>query len=92
MSKLSDLPNVGKVLEQNLIKVGISTPEQLKEVGTKEAFLRIRMIDPTACIHMLYGIQGAVEGIKDVYLSEITKQELKEFHRRLWGDGANESK
>ncbi len=83
MSKLSDLPNVGKVLEQNLIKVGISTPEQLKEVGTKEAFLRIRMIDPTACIHMLYGIQGAVEGIKDVYLSETTKQELKEFHRRL---------
>ena len=83
MSKLSDLPNVGKVLEQNLIKVGISTPEQLKKVGTKEAFLRIRMIDPTACIHMLYGIQGAVEGIKDVYLSETTKQELKEFHRRL---------
>ena len=92
MSKLSDLPNVGKVLEQNLIKAGISTPEQLKKVGTKETFLRIRMNDPTACIHMLYGIQGAIEGIKDVYLSKTTKQELKEFHKSLLGDGVNESK
>jgi len=83
MSTLSDLPNVGKVLEQYLIEVGISTPEQLKEIGTKEAFLRIRVKDPGACIHMLYGIQGAVEGIKDKYLSEKIKQELKEFHRNL---------
>jgi DNA transformation protein len=83
MSELSDLPNVGKVLEQYLIEVGITTPEQLREIGVKEAFLRIRVKDPEACVHMLYGIQGAVEGIMDKYLSEKTKQELKEFHRNL---------
>lgn len=83
MSALTDLPNVGKVLEQNLIRVGISTPEQLREIGTKEAFLRIRVIDPGACVHMLYGIQGAVEGIKDNFISEETKQELRKFFRSL---------
>lgn len=86
MIKLSDLlnlPNVGKVLEQLLNDVGISTSEQLREIGTKETFIRIRTKDPSACIHMLYGIQGAIEGIKDKFLSESIKQELKEFYRSL---------
>lgn len=83
MSELSKLPNVGKVLEQLLIEVGITTPEQLREIGTKEAFIRIRMKDPTACIQMLYGVQGAVEGIKDKYLSDSVKDELKKFHKSL---------
>lgn len=83
MSELTKLPNVGKVLEKLLIEVGISTPQQLREIGTMEAFIRIRAKDPTACIHMLYGIQGAVEGIKDKFLSDTTKQELKEFYKSL---------
>jgi DNA transformation protein len=83
MSTLSDLPNVGKVLEQNLKEAGISTPEQLREIGTKESFLRIRSIDPTACLHMLYGIEGAVEGIKDKFLSEETKQDLRKFFKSV---------
>lgn len=83
MVVLSDLPNVGNVLEKNLIEAGISTPEQLREIGTKEAFLRIRMIDPTVCFHMLYGIQGAIEGKRDNLLSDEVKQELKEFYKRL---------
>ncbi len=58
MSELSKLPNVGKVLEENLQAVGIETPEQLQAIGAKEAFRRIRrQRDPGACFHMLYGIQ-----------------------------------
>jgi len=84
MSGLSGLPNVGKVLEQNLLAVGIETPERLREVGAKEAFLRIRLqCDPGACLHMLYGLQGAVEGIPDRFLSDEKKQELKAFFRSL---------
>jgi DNA transformation protein len=83
MSTLSDLPNVGKVLEQNLMEAGISTPEQLREIGAKESFLRIRSIDPTACLHMLYGLEGAVEGIKDKFLSEETKQDLRKFFKSV---------
>lgn len=83
MCGLSDLPNVGSVLEKLLNEAGITTPEQLREFGAKEAFVRVKLIDPTACIHMLYGIEGAIEGIKDKDLSDDTKRELKEFFRSL---------
>ncbi len=84
MSELSKLSNVGKVLEENLLAIGIETPEQLRHTGAKEAFLRIRLqCDPGACLHMLYGIQGAVLGIPDKLLPAETKQELKEFFHGL---------
>jgi DNA transformation protein len=84
MSALSDLSNVGKVLEENLLSVGIETPEQLRKIGAKEVFMRIRAHkDPTACLHMLYGLQGAVEGIPDKHLSEAVKQDLKSFFKTL---------
>jgi DNA transformation protein len=84
MSELLKLPNVGKVLEQNLLAVGIETPEQLQEIGVEEAFLRIRLHrDPGACLHMLYGIQGAILGIPDKHLPADIKQELKAFFHSL---------
>lgn len=84
MSELSKLPNVGKVLEQNLIRVGINTPEALQSLGAKGAFLRIRAdVDPGACLHMLYGLQGAIRGIPDAQLSPEDKQELREFFKSL---------
>jgi DNA transformation protein len=84
MSELAKLPNVGKVLEENLLSVGIETPEQLRKIGAKKAFLRIRaQKDPTACLHMLYGLQGAVEGIPDKYVSDDTKGDLKVFFKTL---------
>jgi DNA transformation protein len=83
MSDLSTLPNIGKVLEKNLKAAGINTAEELREAGTKDAFIRIRMIDNSACVRMLYGLHGAVVGMKDKYLPEETKDELKQFFRSL---------
>ncbi len=84
MSALSGLPNVGKVLERNLLQVGIETPEQLRDLGAEDAFLRIRVsIDQGACLHMLYGIQGAIEGVPDKFLADSTKQKLKRFYETL---------
>ena len=84
MSTLSDLPNVGKVLESNLRSVGVETPEQLISMGAEEVFIRIRtQVDPGACLHMLYGIQGAIDGIPDKFLSDAVKQKLKEFFNAL---------
>lgn len=84
MSALSVLPNLGKVLENSLLQVGIETPEQLREIGTREAFLRIRaQVDPTACIQMLYGLHGAVLGISDKLLCDSAKLELREFFKTL---------
>lgn len=84
MSALSDLPNVGKVLEKNLLQVGIETPEQLRSLGAEEVFFRIRLsADSSACLHMLYGIQGAIQGIPYFLLNDATKQRLTAFYKQL---------
>ena len=84
MNALRDMPNVGKVLEKNLIDVGIASPEALKQAGAREAFLKIRAIcDSGACLHMLYGLEGAVRGVPDSQLDAETKRALKEFYAKL---------
>lgn len=81
---LMDLPNVGRVLASNLEAVGVHSPEQLKQLGSKEAFISIRAtVDSGACLHMLYGLQGAIEGVPDCQLSDETKDDLRSFFRDL---------
>ena len=81
ISDLLQLPNIGKDTAAKLIQVGISTGEELKSVGTEQAFLRLQTLDPGACIHLLYGLDGAVQGISSKQLSPDRKRELREFHR-----------
>ncbi|HHV65700.1 MAG TPA: TfoX/Sxy family protein [Peptococcaceae bacterium] len=85
MGELAKLPNIGKVLEKTLneIGIGIYTEEQLRQIGSKEAFVRIRRNDPGACLRVLYSLQGAIDGIKDTVLPESTKVELKMFYKKL---------
>ena len=83
MSKLETLPNIGKVAASLLEEAGIGTPDELMETGSKEAFLKIRKVDPTACIRMLYGLEGAVQGKPDKLLSKETKEDLLNFFRSL---------
>lgn len=83
MGGLLKLPNIGKYAEEKLLAAGIATPEELLKVGSKAAFLRIRENDPTVCLHLLYGLEGAVQGIKDSRLSPETKQDLISFFKKL---------
>ena len=83
MSTLQKMPNIGKVAESLLIESGIDSPEKLISIGSKAAFLRIRLHDSTACLHMLYGLEGAVQGIRDAELSTETKNALKAFYNTL---------
>lgn len=80
MGKLSELPNIGKVVEEQLNQVGINTYEQLKEIGSKDAWLKIKAIDSSACIHRLYALEGAIQGIRKTQISAEKKAELKEFY------------
>lgn len=79
MNTLRSLPNIGTVIENRLNATGIYTPEELISTGSKDAFIRIKMIDNTACLHMLYSLQGAIEGIHYTNLEENTKKNLKAF-------------
>ncbi len=80
MPELSKLPNIGKVLQQQLIEVGIESTGELKKVGSKDAWLRIQAIDASACIHRLLALEGAIQGVMKKELSESTKRELKDFY------------
>lgn len=83
MSELSTLPNIGKVLEGKLINVEVKTPEELRLIGSKEAFIRIRIADDTACYNMLCALEGAVQGIRWHSLPEVVKKDLKIFFEAM---------
>ena len=81
MGELSKLPNIGKAVEAQLIQVGIETPEALWQVGAKAAWLKIQEIDPSACIHRLLALEGAIQGVKKSGLSDAVKTDLKAFYQ-----------
>lgn len=80
MGELSNLPNIGKVVEEQLNQVGITTFEELKALGAEKAWLKIQEIDESACIHRLLALEGAIQGVKKTQLSDERKAELKEFY------------
>lgn len=77
--KLEDLPNIGNTLADLLREAGINTPGDLMVVGTLQAYIRIKAIDPDACFSKLCAIEGAVEGIRWHNLTAGKKNELKQF-------------
>lgn len=80
MGELSKLPNIGKIVESQLNEVNIQTREQLKQIGSKQAWLMIREIDKSACYNRLCALEGAIQGIRWKDLPDSTKQELKDFY------------
>lgn len=80
MGKLSNLPNIGKSVEEQLNEVGIKTAEELIEAGSRNAWLKIKSIDDSACINRLYALEGAIRGVRWHSLDDSIKKELKEFY------------
>jgi DNA transformation protein len=80
MGELSELPNIGMEVEHQLNEVGIKTCAALKEDGSRNAWLKIKSIDPSACIHRLHALEGAIQGIKKTNLPKETKYALKAFY------------
>ncbi|WP_314059415.1 TfoX/Sxy family protein [uncultured Vagococcus sp.] len=80
---LSEMPNLGKVNEERLKEVGIETPEELRAIGTEGAFVQVREVDKGACLHLLYGLEGAIKGIPKKDICPARKEALKDFYHRL---------
>jgi len=81
MKKLTDLPNIGKELEKQLNAVGIYSKEDLENIGSQEAWLKIQKIDASACINRLMGLEGAIQSIRWHDLSQKDKQRLQDFYQ-----------
>lgn len=87
LENLCNLPNIGKVLAKKLISVGITNENELKDIGSENAIIKIASLENHgACINMLYALEGAVKGIRWHNLSKQKKQELSEFFRIMKKD------
>lgn len=80
MSAMTELANIGPKLEAQLAQVGITTPEQLKAAGSRDAWLRIKAIDPSACIMRLSALEGAIRGVRWHDLDTGVKEALRAFY------------
>ena len=80
MGELSRLPNIGKEVERQLNEAGILSAEDLKNLGAEKAWLKIQKLDPSACIHRLLALEGALRGDKKSLLPPERKDELKKFY------------
>ena len=79
MAELSSLKNIGKEIERKLKAIGISSVEELKEIGSKDTWFRLKLKYPEICLVHLYTLEGAVSNIEYNQLSEETKKDLKAF-------------
>ena len=83
MGELSELPNIGKVLENQLNEVGINTVDELNDIGSQEAWLKIREIDESACLNRLMALEGAIQNIRWHDLSPHDKDTLRDFYNSM---------
>lgn len=82
MGELQKIVNIGKELEKQLHEIGITTYDQLVDIGSQEAWMRIKEIDPSACINRLMALEGAIQNIRWHDLSEQDKKYLKDFYEQ----------
>lgn len=83
MSELQKLPGIGPYLSSRLTEAGITSAEQLREAGVKDAFLRVRALYPDLCMMSLYAMAGAVSGKPRGALTDGEKKELRAFFHSL---------
>jgi Uncharacterized conserved protein len=80
MGELQKLSNIGKEIEKQLNTVGIHTYDDLVNAGSQEAWLKIKAIDPSACVNRLMSLEGAIQNVRWHNLSENDKHSLKAFY------------
>lgn len=56
------LPNLGPASTAWLERAGIGTVAQLRALGAVRAFRRVRAVQPSANLNLLWAIEGALSG------------------------------
>ena len=75
--KLSNLPNIGKELEKLLNSIGITTFNDLKEMGSIKICKKLKLTG-YACYNKLYALEGAIQGIRWHQLPKEYRLKLRE--------------
>ncbi|WP_251315986.1 TfoX/Sxy family protein [Flintibacter muris] len=85
MSELTAMRNIGREMARKLTAVGIDSPGKLRQVGSKQAYFRIKEVFPNVCLVHLYALEGAVTDRDYNRLPEERKKDLKQFSDVLRG-------
>ena len=83
MTELTTMMNIGKEMASKLKSVEIDCAEKLIELGSKQAFFRLKTEYPQVCLVHLYTLEGAIQNVEFNCLSEEKKAELKAFSDSL---------
>ncbi len=70
---------LGKTMEKKLHAVGIHSAEELREVGSRQAVLRLKERYPNTCVVILYHLEAAIQGVEMKQLDAACKAELKAY-------------
>jgi len=78
--KLRDLLGIAQRIERQLMDIDINSPARLSDVGSHEAFRRLRNIDPSLSVNILYALEGA---ISEVHWHDFTREEKALIRAKL---------
>ena len=85
MAELTSMANIGGEMAKKLTAVGIDSPEKLMELGSKQAFFKLKEAYPNVCLVHLYALEGAIQNTDYNCLTEEIKKELKAYSDCLKG-------
>ena len=74
---------LGKTMEKKLHSVGIHSAEELKEIGSKHAFFRLKEKYPGTCVVILYHLEAVIRGCEMKQLEDTCKAELKTYFKNM---------
>ncbi len=83
MTDLKSLKNIGTEMEKKLLSIDISDANTLKEIGSKEAFKKLKDIYPNVCLVHLYTLEGAILDLNYNDLPVEIKEDLKKYSETL---------
>lgn len=83
LTELTNLPNIGKVLANNIISIGINSSGELLLLGAEKSFIRILAVNNGACLQQFYALEGAIKNVRWHDLPKERKKELKSFYNSL---------
>jgi DNA transformation protein len=78
-AQLTDLKNLSTKSASWLVEAGITTPDQLAEIGAVEAYARVKAMRPRVSIVMLWALHGAIEDIHFAKVAPEVKDMLKDL-------------
>ena len=60
---LAGLANLGPKSAQFLHHAGITSLEDLKQLGSVKAYSRVKQLEPSANLNLLWALEGAISGL-----------------------------